>query len=225
MISLNQIVKSKETGRGKVAVLDHLNLSISKGEYISIVGFNKCGKTALIKILAMMDRDFYGHYQFGEYSLESLDDASFQKFRLENIGLVYKNFNIVDYFTLKENILLPLRFMEKDKKQVYERAKYLCHLFAINHKKNHLASQVNQLIKTKTAIAQALILNPTLLLADDILKGLTNEEVRLLIDLLAKLNENGLTIILTSENLRDANLFHRKIFIHEGRVFTDYPFT
>ncbi len=224
MISLNQIVKKKDKAGKSIVILDHLNLTIRQGEYISVVGFNKCGKTALIKILSMLDRNYYGNYQFNGTNLESMDDNSFQEFRIKNIGLVFKDFNMVDYFSIQENILLPLRFIEKDKRQAKERAKEFCHHFKINHKKNHLASNVNNFIRIKAAIAQSLILNPNILLADDIFHGLNDEEVRSLIDLLASLNNEGLTVVLTSENLKDANLFHRKIFINDGKVFTDLPF-
>ena len=224
MILLNEIVKQKTRLGEKITVLDHLNLTVNEGEYISVVGFNKCGKTALIKILSMLDREYYGNYQFDGLSLDSLSENEFQDFRIKNIGLVYKNYNLVDYFTICENILLPMRFFETDKRLVRDRAGELCHQFKINHKKNHLTSQVGQLIRTKAAIAQSLMLHPKILLADDIFHGLNNEECRSLIDLLAELNDGGLTVVLTSENLQDANLFHRKIFIHEGKIFTDYPF-
>ncbi len=224
MIFLNQIVKQKTRAGEKLTVLDHLNLTVNEGEFISVVGFNKCGKTALIKILALLDREYYGNYQFNGLSLNNLSEKDFQGFRIKNIGLVYKNYNLVDYFTICENILLPLKFSTTDKRQIRDRAGELCHQFKIDHKKKHLSSQVSQLIRTKAAIAQSLMLSPKILLADDIFNGLDNEECRSLIDLLAELNDGGLTVVLTSENLQDANLFHRKIFIHEGKIFTDYPF-
>ena len=224
MITLSQIVKNKNKDGEKIVVLDHINLTITQGEFISIVGFNKCGKTSLIQIIAMLDRDYYGNYQFEGESLEGLSEPDFQQFRIKNIGLVFKNYNLIDYFTICENIMLPYKFVNGNQNNISEKAAELCYRFKINHKKNHFTSKVSKLIKAKTAIAQSLIMNPRILLADDIFNGLSPDESRSLIDLLAELNDEGLTVILTSENLQDANLFHRKIFINDGKVFTDYPF-
>jgi len=223
MISLNQIVKIKEKEGRKVAVLDHVNLNITEGEFISIVGFNKCGKTSLMRILAMIDQNYYGSYIFENVHVENISAREIQKFRMEKVGLVLRNVNLVDYFTIRENISLPLQYLHGSNGMAYEQAKYWCHRFKISHRKNHLAKKVNPLIKVKAAIAQSLVLRPKILLADDIMGDLNTEERKDIINLLAELNNEGLTIVLTSENLDEANLFHRKIFINEGKIFTDYP--
>lgn len=223
MISLNQIVKIKYKEGKKIAVLDHINLQINECEFISVVGFNQCGKSALLKIISMLDDDYYGDYQFENVQVKGLPDDQKRQFRMENVGYLYRNYNLIDYFTIRENISLPLKYLHATKSQSLEKAKYWCHRLKIGHKKNHLSRNVGPLIRIKASIAQCMVLNPKVLLVDDIMNELTGEERKVVINLLSELNNEGLTIILTSEHLNEANLFHRKIFLNEGKIFTDFP--
>lgn len=213
MIEVKDIYKSFED----LEVLKGVNLSIQKGEIVSIVGASGAGKTTLLQILGTLDTADKGDILFEGNSIMKLRKKALSEFRNENIGFVFQFHHLLPEFTALENVVLPALIGNKNKKEAEERAKELLGRLGLSERLNHKPAQLSGGEQQRTSVARALINNPQLVLADEPSGNLDSENADELHELFFKLREEtNQTFVIVTHNEELANMADRKIVMKDG---------
>lgn len=189
-------------GGNQVEALKDVNFSVEQGEYVAIMGESGSGKSTLLNILAALDKPTEGKVFLKEKDLSKVKEKEMAAFRRNNLGFVFQDFNLLDTFSLKDNIFLPLA----DKlgiKNLLEKYPY----------------EVSGGQKQRAAVARAVITQPQLLLADEPTGALDSKAAKELLKLFTSLNQDGQTILMVTHSVKAASTAGRVLFIKDGRVF------
>ena len=202
----------------KVEALADINFTVKKGEYIAIMGESGSGKTTLLNILASLD-----DVTEGEVTLEGVDykhirNDELAAFRRQHLGFVFQDFNLLDQFSLKDNIFLPLVLANKSVKEMNERLEQLAKTLGINHILEKYPYEVSGGQQQRAAVARALITSPSLILADEPTGALDSRSANELLDLFAKFHGKGQTIIMVTHSVHAASKASRVLFIKDGKI-------
>lgn len=216
--NLEKIYKTRLSDN-EVLALNNVNFSVEEGEYIAIMGESGSGKTTLLNLLALLDRPTKGEIFLKGNDLSKIKDSEISKFRRENLGFVFQDFNLLDTLTLKENILLPLILAEEDAKHFDKRVNDVARPLRIDKILNKYPYEVSGGQKQRSAVARALITNPKLLLADEPTGALDSNSSRELMEVFSKLNDAGQTVIMVTHSVQAASQAKRVLFIKDGKIF------
>ena len=216
--NLEKIYKTRLSDN-EVLALNNVNFSVEEGEYIAIMGESGSGKTTLLNLLALLDRPTKGEIFLKGNDLSKIKDSEISKFRRENLGFVFQDFNLLDTLTLKENILLPLILAEEDAKHFDKRVNDISKPLRIDKLLNKYPYEVSGGQKQRSAVARALITNPKLLLADEPTGALDSNSSRELMEVFSKLNDAGQTVIMVTHSVQAASQAKRVLFIKDGKIF------
>lgn len=206
-------------GGNHVQALSDVNFSVEDGEYVSIMGESGSGKTTLLNILAALDRPTSGEVLLSGKDLTKLRDSDIAAFRRENIGFVFQDFNLLDTFSVKDNILLPLVLEGKSYKEMEQRLIPLAQKLGISDILNKYPYEISGGQKQRTAICRALITNPKIILADEPTGSLDSKATDQLLNLFNKINEEGQTILMVTHSVKAASHAKRVLFIKDGIVY------
>lgn len=213
MIEVNDIHKKF----GDLEVLKGVNLSINKGEIVSVVGASGAGKTTLLQILGTLDRADSGEILFEGKSITKLRSNALSEFRNENIGFVFQFHHLLPEFSALENVVLPALIGNKNKKEAEQRAKDLLGMLGLSERLHHKPSQLSGGEQQRTSVARALINNPQLVLADEPSGNLDSENADELHELFFKLRkETNQTFVIVTHNEDLAEMADRKIVMKDG---------
>ncbi len=215
-------LKKTYTGRfgaNQVQALKGVTFSVEEGEYVAIMGESGSGKTTLLNILAALDKATAGSVLLDQKNLAQIKDKELASFRRENLGFVFQEFNLLDTFTLKDNILLPLVLSGKSVKEMNERLEPLAKALGIEELLNKYPYEVSGGQKQRAAAARAVITNPKLLLADEPTGALDSQSSSDLLRVFEKMNEAGQTILMVTHSTDAASHANRVLFIRDGVVF------
>ena len=215
-------LKKTYTGRfgaNQVQALKGVTFSVEEGEYVAIMGESGSGKTTLLNILAALDKATAGSVLLDQKNLAQIKDKELASFRRENLGFVFQEFNLLDTFTLKDNILLPLVLSGKSVKEMNERLEPLAKALGIEELLNKYPYEVSGGQKQRAAAARAVITNPKLLLADEPTGALDSQSSSDLLRVFEKMNEAGQTILMVTHSTDAASHANRILFIRDGVVF------
>lgn len=202
---------------GDLEVLKGVNLSISKGEIVSVVGASGAGKTTLLQILGTLDRADSGDILFEGKSIAKLRSNALSEFRNENIGFVFQFHHLLPEFSALENVVLPALIGNKNKKEAEQRAKDLLNMLGLSERLDHKPSQLSGGEQQRTSVARALINNPQLVLADEPSGNLDSENADELHELFFKLRkETNQTFVIVTHNEDLAEMADRKIVMKDG---------
>jgi lipoprotein-releasing system ATP-binding protein len=202
---------------GDLEVLKGVNLSIKKGEIVSIVGASGAGKTTLLQILGTLDKADTGDILFEGESIMKLRKKALSDFRNDNIGFVFQFHHLLPEFTALENVVLPALIGNKNKKEAEERAKELLGMLGLSERLHHKPAQLSGGEQQRTSVARALINNPKLILADEPSGNLDSENADELHELFFKLrNETNQTFVIVTHNEELADMADRKIVMKDG---------
>ena len=221
LLEAKGIRKIYKTRFGGVAVeaLKNVNFSVEKGEYVAIMGESGSGKTNLLNIIAALDKSTEGSVTLDGMKLNSVKDSEIARFRRENLGFVFQDFNLLDTFTLEDNIYLPLVLSGMKPSEMQRRLDALAAPLGISELLKKYPYEVSGGQKQRAAVARALITDPRIILADEPTGALDSKSSDELLDLFAKVNHMGHTILMVTHSAKAASRASRVMFIRDGVVF------
>ena len=206
-------------GGNQVEALKDVNFSVEQGEYVAIMGECGSGKSTLLNILAALDKPTEGKVFLKEKDLSKVKEKEMAAFRRNNLGFVFQDFNLLDTFSLKDNIFLPLVLSGTSHKEMERRLLTLADKLGIKNLLEKYPYEVSGGQKQRAAVARAVITQPQLLLADEPTGALDSKAAKELLKLFTSLNQDGQTILMVTHSVKAASTAGRVLFIKDGRVF------
>ena len=203
----------------QVEALKNLSFSVEEGEYVAIMGESGSGKTTLLNILAALDKPTGGQVILNGKNIVDIREKEISAFRRENLGFVFQDFNLLDNFSLKDNIVLPLVLSGVDYKEMERRITPIAAQLGILDILGKYPYEVSGGQKQRAAVARALIIKPELVLADEPTGALDSKATEDLLTLFNKINERGQTILMVTHSTKAASHARRVLFIKDGEVF------
>lgn len=206
-------------GGNQVQALSRVTFSVEEGEYVAIMGESGSGKTTLLNIMAALDKPTEGVVCLDGKPLSSVKEKDIAQFRRDNLGFVFQEFNLLDTFNLKDNILLPLVLKGVPYKEMPGKLLPITRELGIESLLEKYPYEVSGGQKQRAAAARALITDPRILLADEPTGALDSRSTDELLDLFARINRRGQTILMVTHSVKAASRAGRVLFIKDGEVF------
>lgn len=206
-------------GGNQVCALSNVSFSVEQGEYVAIMGESGSGKTTLLNILAALDKPTKGEVFLEGQPLSSIKDKDMSAFRRDNLGFVFQDFNLLDTFSLKDNIFLPLVLAGKRYEEMNRRIIPIADMLEIRELLGKYPYEVSGGQKQRSAVARALITEPKLILADEPTGALDSRSTDSLLKVFSDINRNGQTILMVTHSTKAASHAGRVLFIKDGTVF------
>ncbi len=221
VISLHGLTKRYGIGDAEHTVLDGVDLTIEKGEFIAIMGPSGCGKTTLLNILGLLDRANDGIYKLDGKSVKSLSGPRHAHIRSEQIGFVFQNFNLVPRMNVIENVALPLTYSGVRKTKRLQLASKALANFHLSEREYYMPWQLSGGQTQRVAIARALVNNPSIVLADEPTGNLDSRASHVIMEELSDIHKRGNTIIMVTHNPSLTTYASRVITMIDGRIDSD----
>ena len=206
-------------GGAQVQALKGVTFTVEQGEYVAVMGESGSGKTTLLNLLAALDKPTGGSVELMGKRLDSVKENELAAWRRENLGFVFQEFNLLDTFSLKDNILLPLVLGRTDVRELESRLEPVASSLGIADILNKYPYEVSGGQKQRAAAARAVITNPKLLLADEPTGSLDSQSSSDLLRVFEKMNREGQTILMVTHSTDAASHANRVLFIRDGVVF------
>lgn len=206
-------------GGNQVQALSNVSFSVEQGEYVAIMGESGSGKTTLLNILAALDKPTSGRVLLDGKNLSDVKEKELAAFRRENLGFVFQDFNLLDTFSLQDNIFLPLVLGGKDYQEMKQRLQPIARKLGITDILEKYPYEVSGGQKQRIAVARALITNPKLILADEPTGALDSHSTDGLLRVFNEINQDGQTILMVTHSTKAASHAGRVLFIKDGEVF------
>ena len=219
VVKVENLTRIFKQGPDEIYAVDNVSFSIEKGEFVAIVGQSGSGKTTLLNLLGGVDKPTSGSICIDGVDLIDIDDKQFAELRRRSIGYIFQDFNLIPILTAEENIIMPLLLDgRKAKPGEVER---ITSFLGIDNRLNHLPSELSGGQKQRIAIARALIIKPTIILADEPTGNLDKKAADEIMKLLVDINQAGNTVLLVTHEEKYANMCQRKIVISDGSIVQD----
>ena len=219
ILELNNVRKVYKTKNVETVALKDVNFSVEKNEFIAIMGESGSGKTTLLNVISTLDKQTNGKVVLNGKDISTLKESEVAKFRREKLGFVFQDFNLLDIFSNKDNIFLPMVLSDYKPKEMEQRLSEIQGLLGIESFVNKYPYEVSGGQKQRIAIARALITKPDLILADEPTGALDSKSSDMILDLFTKINKLGQTILMVTHSVKAASFSNRVIFIKDGVVF------
>lgn len=221
ILEVNNLKKIYTTrfGGNHVQALSRVSFSVEKGEYVAIMGESGSGKTTLLNILAALDKPTSGEVLLNGKNLAAIKENEISAFRRDNLGFVFQDFNLLDTFSLQDNIFLPLVLAGKSFDEMKDRLTAVAEKLKIVDVLSKYPYEVSGGQKQRAAVARALITKPQLILADEPTGSLDSHATDGLLQLFDEINEEGQTILMVTHSTKAASHAKRVLFIKDGEVF------
>lgn len=206
-------------GDNKTEALRSVSFDVKKGEYVAIMGESGSGKTTLLNILAAIDKPTSGSVILDGNDFSKIKESQAAAFRRDNLGFVFQEFNLLDTFTIEDNIYLPLVLSGKTHTEMEKRLQPVAKQLGIEHILKKYPYEVSGGQKQRAAVARALITAPKLILADEPTGALDSKATDELLRLFSQINKTGQTILMVTHSVKAASHASRVLFIKDGEVF------
>ena len=221
VIQTQDLVKEYFVGTQSVKALNGINLSVEKGEFISIMGPSGSGKTTLMNIIGCLDKPTDGSYYLNNKSVSDLSEDELANIRNEEIGFVFQSFHLLARNSALDNVMLPLKYAGTNKIDAIKRSKKVLEQVGLSDRASHAPSELSGGQQQRVAIARALVNKPSILFADELTGNLDSKTGDDVMNLFKELNKDGQTIILITHEDGIARQSNRIITIMDGLVKSD----
>ncbi len=218
MIQLENLVKKYRTLDVETTALDHINLTIQKGDLIAVMGPSGCGKSTLLNVLGMLDNWNSGSYNFLGTEIKGKNEVQRTRLRKQHIGFIFQNFNLIDELTVLQNVELPLLYQPGTKAEKKEKVERVLEKLGIHHRSKHFPQQLSGGQQQRVAIARALVYEPEILLADEPTGNLDSANSEDVLDIITSLQKEGHTILMVTHSEHDASFCQRIIHMKDGAI-------
>lgn len=206
-------------GKNQVEALKNVSFSVEKGEYVAIMGESGSGKTTLLNILAALDKATGGQVILDGKDLSTIKESDIATFRRDNLGFVFQDFNLLDTFSIEDNIYLPLVLANRSHGEMVGRLIPIAEQLGISELLKKYPYEVSGGQKQRVAVARALISNPKIILADEPTGALDSKATDELLKMFSKINQSGQTILMVTHSVKAASHANRILFIKDGEVY------
>lgn len=206
-------------GGNKGEALKNVNFSVAAGEYVAVMGESGSGKTTLLNILAALDKPTAGSVVLDGKDLSTVKESDIAAFRRDNLGFVFQDFNLLDTFTVEDNIYLPLVLAGKPYREMNAKIAPIAEKLGITDLLKKYPYEISGGQKQRAAVARALITSPKLILADEPTGALDSKATDELLGLFRAINRTGQTVIMVTHSVKAASSAGRVLFIKDGEVF------
>ncbi|MGO3468696.1 MAG: ABC transporter ATP-binding protein [Weissella hellenica] len=222
MIKLEAINKSYQQGKSAVHILHDINLNISEGELVAIMGQSGSGKSTLINIIGFLDDQFEGNYFYNDLPIHDYKRSQFSKLRNSNVGFVFQNFKLINNLTVQENVGLPLLYAGEKRTNIKKRVTEVLQQVGLPGLEKELPKNLSGGQQQRVSIARAIITHPQFLIADEPTGALDSQTSAEIIALFKQLNEQrNTTIIMVTHDEKVGRQATRLIQILDGRIISD----
>ncbi|SEA06171.1 putative ABC transport system ATP-binding protein [Pseudobutyrivibrio sp. ACV-2] len=219
MIEVNNVSKSFALGKASVPVLKNINLTISDGDFVSIMGPSGSGKSTLLYLMGDLDNVSEGNIVINGKEISKLSDELQSKMRRKEIGFIFQFYNLIPNLTVEENIMLPALLDGADKKELKKKVDELLTLVGLQERRKHTPRELSGGQQQRTAIARALVTNPDIIFADEPIGNLDSKSGVEVLKLLQKINrESGKTIVMVTHSEESTQYGNRVIRLKDGHV-------
>jgi putative ABC transport system ATP-binding protein len=218
LIEIRKLSKTYESGEECVMALTNVDLSIERGEFISVMGPSGSGKSTLLTILGGLNHPTKGDVLVDEIPIYELPLEKLADFRREYLGFIFQSFQLIPYLTVVENVMLPLSITERSNREQVKMAEEILERIGLRGKGKRLPDQLSGGEQERVAIARALINSPPILMADEPTGNLDSKIGKEIMELFRTLNEEGQTIVMVTHNPENTSFSTRTIFLKDGRV-------
>ena len=218
IIKATQLRKIYEVGGSEVRALDGFDIQIARGSYVALMGPSGSGKSTLMNILGCLDTPTSGSYVLNGNDVSKLDDDSLAEIRNKEIGFIFQTFNLLPRYTALENVALPMIYAGITKKDRIKRAKEVLVKVGLGDRMDHQPNELSGGQRQRVAVARALVMNPSIILADEPTGNLDSVTSNGIMDLLGEINRDGNTVIVVTHEEEIAARAERTIRLRDGKL-------
>jgi len=218
LIDIGKVFRNKDV---ETKALSNINLSVSAGEFVSIMGPSGCGKSSLLNIIGLIDSPSSGRYLLNGGLVSGIPERDRTELRKDNFAFIFQSFNLIDDLTVWENIELPLVYQRIAQDKRSESVNHVLEKFNLKHRANYFPNELSGGQQQLVAVARAVIARPKVILADEPTGNLDSTCGEDIMQQMIKLNEAGTTILMVTHSLMQAQRSHRIIHLFDGHVVTE----
>ena len=218
ILKMEKLCKNYQLGSVELRVLREIDLTITSGEYVAIMGPSGSGKSTLLNMIGCLDRPTSGDYQLGGQSVSELNDDQLSMIRGMRIGFIFQSFNLISQLNVIENIQVPMYYQGFTEQESAERARELAEMVGLGHRVDHRPSELSGGQQQRVAIARSLANDPLIILADEPTGNLDSTSGAEILDILSRLHEQSKTLIAVTHDEGIAAGAERIIRLFDGRI-------
>ncbi|MEL7271554.1 MAG: ABC transporter ATP-binding protein [Bacteroidota bacterium] len=221
LIKMDSVYKYHYTNSLETAALNGIDLTINRGEFVSIMGPSGSGKSTLLNVMGMIDKMDKGSFLFENNEISGLSQKERTAIRKGTMGFIFQSFNLIDGLTTFENVELPLLYLKISKKERKKRIEKALESLEMMHRKDHYPQQLSGGQQQRVAIARATVVRPKLILADEPTGNLDSKNSLAVMNILKELHNTGSSIVMVTHSVEDASYAERTIQLYDGNVLMD----
>jgi len=221
MIQLKNLSREFQVGNQVVHALDAIDLSISQGDYVSIMGVSGCGKTTLLNILGLLDTPSSGDYILSGINTSEMNDDEMANIRSTKIGFIFQSFHLIPRLTAAENVEIPMILAGHSQKMRAEKVAKALARVNLTDRSDHRPEQLSGGERQRVAIARSIVMEPEVLLADEPTGNLDSTSGAEIVELIEELNQGGLTLILVTHDKEIGKRSNRVIRLLDGKIISN----
>ncbi len=221
MLKFKNLCKFYQTGNIETVAIDNMDITINKGEFVSVMGPSGCGKSTFLNIVGMLDNPTSGEYKFVDKEVSGLNERGLADIRKQHLGFIFQSFNLIDELSVWDNVELPLIYQNVPAAERKARVEAVLVKVDIAHRAEHMPQQLSGGQQQRVAVARALVSEPELILADEPTGNLDSKNGHDVMQLLQKLNYEGSTIVMVTHSKDHAQYGSRIVNLLDGKVLSD----
>jgi len=221
MIRLENICRDFQVGDQVVHALDHVDLEIQPGEYISVMGPSGSGKSTLLNLLGLLDKPTSGNYWLNDADVSSMGDNALAEQRQQNIGFIFQSFHLIPRLNALENVELPMLLAGAPVAARRERAREVLESVGLGTRLHHRPDQLSGGERQRVAIGRAIVMKPGLLMADEPTGNLDSRSGEEVIEILEQLNRDGISLMVVTHDREIGRRARRHLTLHDGKIVRD----